>query len=685
MDLHRPARILLPAALVLALLQPLVPASAATDTPAPLVGVASGRCLGVTDGTTARGAPELLQVCSAAATQSWTLTAAGELRTAASTRCLDVERESTTVGTRVLSWSCTGHANQRWSLPGDGTVRAAATGFCLDVDRDARAAGSRVQVWTCNGGANQRWARSRTGTDAQAPSAPTGLWTTGVTCQRIAVAWSAATDDRGVTAYDVYHDGQLVTSVAGSALAASFPDVPGVTWGVYVNARDAAGNVSQASPTVRVTPPPCTSDTTPPTAPTALRATVSGTSVALGWGASTDAVGVSGYAVSRDGAAIATTGTTGYTDTGLAAGSHTYAVTARDAAGNTSAPSPSVTVTTGSACTTPVCGTRQVGSDTDIPWGLATLPDGRVLYTRRDAHDIALLDPATGVRTSIGTVPGVVSTDGEGGLLGLALSPTFATDRLLYLMASTSTDNRIIRTRWPAGGGIDTASLQPLLTGIGRNKYHNGGRLRFGPDGMLYASTGDAQNETRAQDPATLEGKVLRIRPDGTVPADNPFGNPVWSYGHRNPQGLAFDSRGRLWEQEFGNSVMDETNLIVRGGNYGWPTCEGTSSRSGAGCAAPALVPPKATYPTSEGSCSGITVVSDVLFVACGRGSRLYRETISGDSLVNREQYLVGTYGRLRTVEPAPGGDLWLTTTNAGDKDSVPDNSAEKVLRVDLR
>lgn len=689
MDLDRhvrlvlPARLLVPAALVLALLHPLSTASAASGTPAPLVGAASGRCLGVADGTTARGAPELLQDCSGAATQSWTLTAAGELRTAAGTRCLDVERESTAVGTRVLSWTCTGHTNQGWALPGDGTVRAAGTGLCLDVDRDRRTAGSRVQVWTCNSGANQRWARSRT--DSQAPTAPTGLRTTSVTCQRISVAWSASTDDRAVTAYDVYHDGQLVTSVAGSVLTASFPDVPRVTWEVYVNARDAAGNVSQASPGVTVTPPPCAADTTAPTVPTALTATASGTSVVLGWGASTDAVGVSGYVVTRDGTAIATSGTTGYTDTGLSAGSHTYAVSARDVAGNTSAASAPVTVTTGSACTTPVCGTRQVGTDTDIPWGLVTLPDGKVLYTRRDAHDIALLDPATGVRTSIGTVPGVVSTDGEGGLLGLALSPTFATDRLLYLMGSTTTDNRVMRIRWPAGGKLDTASLRPLLTGIGRNKYHNGGRLRFGPDGMLYVSTGDSQNEVRAQDPSTLEGKVLRIRPDGTVPADNPFGNPVWSYGHRNPQGLAFDSRGRLWEQEFGNSVMDETNLIVRGGNYGWPTCEGTSSRSGAGCAAQGLVPPKATYPVAEGSCSGITVVSDVLFVACGRGSRLYRETISGDSLVDREQYLVGTYGRLRTVEPAPGGDLWLTTTNGGDKDSVPDDSDNRVLRVDLR
>lgn len=124
---------------------------------------------------------------------------------------------------------------------------------------------------------------------------------------------------------------------------------------------------------------------------------------------------------------------------------------------------------------------------------------------------------------------------------------------------------------------------------------------RFGPDGKFYASTGDAQNGDNAQNPAGLNGKVLRINPDGTIPADNPFGNAVWSYGHRNPQGLAFDSQGRLWEQEFGNGVMDETNLIVKGGNYGWPACEGTTGT----CGTPGYIAPKQTYPTSEGSCSG--------------------------------------------------------------------------------
>ena len=130
----------------------------------------------------------------------------------------------------------------------------------------------------------------------------------------------------------------------------------------------------------------------------------------------------------------------------------------------------------------------------------------------------------------------------------------------------------------PTADTLQTSTEQILVTGIARNKFHNGGRLRFSPDGKyLYAGTGDAQNGANAQNTSSLNGKVLRINPDGTIPADNPFHNAVWSYGHRNVQGLAFDSQGRLWEQEFGNSIMDETNLIVKGGNYGWPSCEGTS------------------------------------------------------------------------------------------------------------
>jgi glucose/arabinose dehydrogenase len=325
-----------------------------------------------------------------------------------------------------------------------------------------------------------------------------------------------------------------------------------------------------------------------------------------------------------------------------------------------------------------VCEVKLIATDNDVPWGLVTLSDGTVLYNRRDAHDIIHLNPATGAKVNVGRVPDVRSTAGEGGLLGLAISPTFDSDRWLYIMHTSPRDNRVVRMKLE--NDRLTGSPQVLLGGMGRNKFHNGGRLRFGPDGKLYISTGDAQNEDWAQDRNRLEGKVLRINPDGSIPSDNPFGNAVWSYGHRNPQGLAFDSQGRLWEQEFGNGIMDETNLITRGGNYGWPACEGTSGD----CDDPEFIAPKRTYSTGDASCSGLTVVRDVVYIACTRGQRMYRAPIVNGNLPSATQHFNGTYGRLRTVEPAPGGGLWLTTTTKGDKDSTPNNSDEKILHVTL-
>jgi glucose/arabinose dehydrogenase len=524
---------------------------------------------------------------------------------------------------------------------------------------------------------------SRTPASASAaPTVPGNPRVSGLTCKSVTFAWDAASDDQGVSFYDVYHDGQLMKSVDGNTFATDLTVVPRAPWGLYVNARDAEGNVSQASTTVNITPPACSVDKKAPTAPFNLAAVASGTTVTLSWKAATDNVGVKSYDIFRNGAKVASVAGAGtsFIDSGLPAKSSLeYTVMARDAAGNTSVRSNPARLTTGAACTTPVCGVTQVATDTDIPWGLTTLPDGSILYNRRDAHDIIKLNPVNGARTTVGAVPDVQSTDGEGGLTGLAVAPTFATDHWLYLMHTSPTDNRIVRIQL-VGDKLQPNTEQVLLKGILRNKFHDGGRLRFGPDGKLYAATGDAQNGDNAQDKNGLNGKVLRLNPDGSVPADNPFGNYVWSYGHRNPQGLAFDSQGRLWEQEFGNSVMDETNLIVKGGNYGWPSCEGTSGQ----CGTAGFIAPKATYTTAAGSCSGIAIVKNGLYLACQRGTRMYRWVISGDKLTGSQQYLNGTYGRLRTVEPAPDGGLWLTTTNAGDKDSVANNSSEKILHVAL-
>ncbi|MGW3887838.1 PQQ-dependent sugar dehydrogenase [Micromonospora chokoriensis] len=682
---RRPRRRLLPAVLAAATLlavAPGVPASAAG--PSTVVGVASGRCLDVVGNVRTAGAGINIYDCNGQANQAWTLTSAGELRVYDETMCLDVVGQDTTAPAALQINNCTGGANQRWRTTTTGTIVGVQSGLCLDVSGAGTANSTTVGLWTCNGQSNQRWTTSFGSADSQPPTAPGSPRVSGLACNSVTFAWNASTDNVGVAFYDVYHDGQLMTSVSGTTLSTTLTVVAGATWGLYVNARDAAGNVSQASATVSITPPPCQADTQPPTAPQQLTGTASGTTVTLRWTASTDNVGVRAYDIHRAGVKVGTvTGAppvTTFTDSGLAANTaYQYYVVARDAQDNTSSRSGTTTVTTGAGCGNPVCGVRQVTTDTDIPWGLVTLPDGNVLYNRRDAHDIIQLNPTTGAKTNLGTVPNVQSTDGEGGLLGLAISSSYASDRWLYIMHTSPSDNRIVRIRLE-NGRLNTASEQVLVSGIRRNKYHDGGRLRFGPDGKLYASTGDAQNGNYAQDRSALEGKILRLNPDGTVPSDNPFGNYVWSYGHRNPQGLAFDSQGRLWEQEFGNSIMDETNLITKGGNYGWPACEGTSGA----CGTAGFIAPARTYPTSEGSCSGITIVRDALYVACARGARMYRAVISGSSLTNVQTYFSGTYGRLRTVEPAPDGGLWLTTTNTGDKDSTPNNSNERILHVTL-
>jgi glucose/arabinose dehydrogenase len=595
-----------------------------------------------------------------------------------------VAGQDTTAPAVVQIYTCNGGANQQWRVQSDGTIVGAQSGLCLDVTGAGKANSTRVGLWTCNGQSNQKW---RLPADTSPPTVPANPRVSDLTCETVTFAWNASTDGVGVAFYDVFHDGQLMKSVGGGTLSTSLTVVGGVTWGLYVNARDAAGNVSQASTTVPITPPQCQPDTEAPAAPTQLAGSASGTTVTLTWAASSDNIAVRAYDIYRDGTKVgAVTGTasvppaTGFIDSGLAANTgYSYHVVARDGQANVSPHSNTATVTTGATCGSPVCAVTQIGTDTDIPWGLATLPDGTILYTRRDARDIVHLNPATGARTTVGTVPNVQGTDGEGGLTGLAVASSFAADHWLYIMHTSPTDNRIVRIKL-TNDRLDTATEQILVSGILRNKFHDGGRLRFGPDGKLYASTGDAQNGDNAQNTAGLNGKILRLNPDGSVPADNPFGNYVWSYGHRNPQGLAFDSQGRLWEQEFGNAVMDETNLITRGGNYGWPACEGTSGT----CTTPGYIAPKKTYSTADGSCSGIAVVRNALYVACERGTRMYRAEISGSELVNAQQYFNGTYGRLRTVEPAPDGGLWLTTTNSGDKDSIPNNSNEKLFHVTL-
>ncbi|GAA4323871.1 hypothetical protein GCM10023086_49980 [Streptomyces venetus] len=517
--------------------------------------------------------------------------------------------------------------------------------------------------------------------DTQAPTRPGQPSCSDIGENRLTLAWGAATDNVGVTAYDIYEHGNKIGEASGSSVSKALTGLtPDTTYNLTVIARDAAGNTSSASPVVDCTTKP-SSDTTPPSRPGPLSAAgITSNAVDLTWGASTDDRAVAGYDVRSDTTVYKTvTSGTSTTLTGLACDSpYTLNVVARDAAGNVSPQSNTVNFTT-KACATDggvPSSVSTLSTGWTIPWGTAWLPDGQsALVTERDDFRVWKVTKA-GAKTQVGSVPNAVTTNGEGGLLGVAVDPKWATNHYVYLMHTASEGNRVVRMTYD---GTKLGDYTVLLQGIKKNRYHNGGRLAFGPDGYLYVSTGEAQTPDLAQDKNSLNGKILRMTTDGKAAPGNPFGNYVYSLGHRNPQGLAFDRNGRLWEAEFGNSSKDELNLIKPGANYGWPTCEGTCGVSG-------MTNPKATWNVSEASPSGIAIVRNVVYMASLRGERLWRIPINGDneSVGTPSAYYVGTYGRLRTVTKVPGADqLWLSTTNSDNNGGEADGS-DKIFRVTI-
>lgn len=292
-----------------------------------------------------------------------------------------------------------------------------------------------------------------------------------------------------------------------------------------------------------------------------------------------------------------------------------------------------------------------------IPWAAVFLPNGTAVISERDS---ALLKAVKdGQATTIGQVPGV-TPGGEGGLLGLALSPGFSTDRYLYLYFTSAEDNRIARVKLAEepGGSMALDDPEVIFTGIPKASTHNGGRIRFGPDGLLYVGTGDSQRRDQPQDPNALGGKILRLTADGEPAPGNPFGNAVYSLGHRNVQGLAWDSEGRLWASEFGPDVNDELNLIVPGGNYGWPAVTGAPHREEYRDA-------KVVWPsTADSSPSGLEIVGSTAFLGALRGQRLWTVALSGEEAHAPVAHFTREYGRIRDVIQTPSGGFWLLSNN---------------------
>ncbi|MGV9993042.1 PQQ-dependent sugar dehydrogenase [Streptomyces sp. NPDC003374] len=320
---------------------------------------------------------------------------------------------------------------------------------------------------------------------------------------------------------------------------------------------------------------------------------------------------------------------------------------------------------------------RTVAEGLNSPWGLAPLPDGDLLVSSRDTATITRVDAATGRKTELGTVSGV-APQGEGGLLGIALSPDYASDHMVYAYFTSASDNRIVRMLYDGGkpAGEQLGAPDTVFKGIPKGVIHNGGRIAFGPDRMLYAGTGESGDRGLAQDRKSLGGKILRLTPEGEPAPGNPFpGSPVYSYGHRNVQGLAWDGRQRLFASEFGQDTWDELNAIVPGGNYGWPEAEGTAKGTG-------FRNPLAQWRTDDASPSGVAHVEGSVWMAGLKGERLWRIPLRGTAASAAPQaFLTGDYGRLRTVVAAGGDRLWLVTSNT-DGRGTPDKGDDRILEL---
>ncbi len=308
------------------------------------------------------------------------------------------------------------------------------------------------------------------------------------------------------------------------------------------------------------------------------------------------------------------------------------------------------------------------------PWEIVFLPDGDMLVTERAGNLKRLGNSSATIQIEN------VRARGESGLLGLALHPDFQNNSYLYLyLTVTDGSNQVERYRF-SNNMLTEKTI--IISGIPGASNHDGGRIAFGPDGKLYITTGDAQDTTLAQDTSSLAGKILRVNDDGSTPNDNPFNNPVWSLGHRNPQGLAWDSTGRLWSTEHGRSGvrsgLDEVNLIEKGKNYGWPTIEGDATQSG-------MEKPAAhSGASTTWAPAGITTIGDNLYFTGLRGQSLYQVRIMEDGTLGQvTAQFAQSYGRLRAIT-FHNGYLYFASSNT-DGRGTPKQGDDKIYRAKVQ
>jgi len=322
--------------------------------------------------------------------------------------------------------------------------------------------------------------------------------------------------------------------------------------------------------------------------------------------------------------------------------------------------------------------TEVLAEGLDVPWEVVVLGDGRYLVTERPGDLVLLEDGERHVVEEFDELEDPFL--GEGGLLGVAVHPNFEETNWIYVYQTVdreSVQNTVRRFELDTES-YDLADETVIIDGIPSDRIHNGGRITFGPDGHLYITTGDSNEPDLAQDRDSLAGKILRLNDDGSIPPDNPFDNPVYSYGHRNPQGLAWDDDGRLWATEHGSSARDELNLIEPGRNYGWPTITGAQNSSG-------MEPPVFTSGQYETWAPAGTAAHDgSVFFAGLRGERLYEAEVDDGSVLSFVAHFSGDFGRIRAVTLGPDREyLYLTTSNT-DGRGVERDGDDRLIRIPL-
>ncbi len=346
---------------------------------------------------------------------------------------------------------------------------------------------------------------------------------------------------------------------------------------------------------------------------------------------------------------------------------------------DTSAPDPEPAAIATSTPASPRVPVAVVARNLEIPWDIAFLSTSTMLVTERTG-DVLFLNTDTGEQT---VVHSHTEQRGEGGLLGIALHPNFEQNTYVYLYMTApgdanETTNRVVRYTFNNNTFTED---RVIIEGIPGAVYHDGGRMEFGPDGKLYVTTGDATRRTIAQDLKSLGGKILRLNDDGSIPDDNPYQSAVWTYGHRNPQGLAWDSAGRLWENEHGPTgeasqcCHDEINILNKGANYGWPAIIGDETKAD-------MLSPIRHSGDDTWAPASLIYYNNALYFGALKGEAIMKATLSGDQITSLSEHFVGTYGRIRTIKVGPDGMMYITTSNRDGRGS-PESDDDKIIRID--